>query len=249
MSIIYEFISIVLEEGDNIIGIYKITNLLDGRSYIGQSRNIENRFKEHLYHNESPIDKDIHELGANNFSFDILEICNESDLDLKEEYYINFYNSINNGYNMIKGGQHNIGESNPKSKLTEQEVYYIRECYNNHEPINSIYELFKNKITKAYFYNLWEGHSWNNIHMDVYTEENKNYYKYEYQIGQDSTKSIFTNLEILQLRIRYQNETAEEIYPSVKDRCSLQTLKSILWGRHYSQIIVYDKKNKKWIHK
>lgn len=83
--------------------------------------------------------------------------------------------------------------------------------------------------------------------MDVYTHENKYYWIYETSIGENSNKSIFTDDEVLKLRYRYINETAKEIYDSVKNRCTFQTLQQILWGRHYSHLPIYDKKNKVWI--
>ena len=234
-----------------MIGIYKITNLLSGQSYIGQSKNIEQRFKEHMYHNSSNIDIAIHELGVENFSFEILELCTEDQLDIKEDYYIQLYKSNIDGfgYNLIHGGRHNKGESNPNSKLTEQDVYNIRESYRNHEHKYEVYERYKHKISKLYFSNLWEGQSWKDVNYDVYTEENIDFYKNKTSIGQDSTNSVFTNLEVFELRKRYINESAKEIYESVKDRCSFQSLQMILWGRYYSKIIVYDKKDKRWVRK
>ena len=230
-----------------MIGIYKITNLKTNQSYIGQSLDIEKRFKEHIYHKDSYIDKAIHDEGISNFSFEILEECKAEELDFKEDYYIQKYNSNKNGYNLIRGGQHNIGESNPNAKLTEQDVYNIRESYNNHEYKLEVYEKYKNKISFSYFSNVWEGSSWKNIHYDVYTKENINYYKKETSIGEKSSISNFTNNEVLELRKRYVNESAREIYESVKDRCTYQSLQSILWGRYYSNIPVYDKKRKIWI--
>lgn len=232
-----------------MIGIYKITNLINGKSYIGQSKNIEHRFKEHMYHSQTDLDKDIHIYGLNNFSFDILEICEIDQLDEKEAYYINLYDTRNTGYNIIAGGIPNHGEANPNAKLTEKDVYYIRECYNNHMDKREVYKEFSNKISWLYFSNLWEGVGWENVHYDVYTEENRNYYISGRQTGQDAAASCFTNLEVFELRKRYINETAEEIYESVKDKCTFQTLQCILWGRYYSQMIVYSKKNKKWIRK
>lgn len=44
-------------------GIYKITNLINGKIYIGQSINIERRFLEHCRKNESLIDKEIQKNG------------------------------------------------------------------------------------------------------------------------------------------------------------------------------------------
>lgn len=232
-----------------MIGIYKITNLKTGESYIGQSIDIDKRFKKHISSSDTDVSRAIKEYGIDNFKFEVLEECKKEELDSKEDYYILLYqsNKPGFGYNKVRGGQHNIGESNSNVKLTEDEVYYIRECYNNHMKKYDVYEKFKDKISKYYFSNLWEGYSWNNIHMDVYTESNINYYKRETSIGQNSTKSVFTDEEVVELRKRYVNESAREIYESVKDRCELQTLQMVLWGRHYSNLPIYDKRNKKWI--
>ena len=107
-----------------MIGIYKIQNLITGEIYIGQSRNIEDRFYQHLHHYDSKIDKAIHEYGAHNFHFDIVELCEPELLDTKEDYYIREYKSNIDGigYNIVRGGQHNIGESNSNVKLTEKDM-------------------------------------------------------------------------------------------------------------------------------
>lgn len=232
------------------MGIYKITNLLTGQTYIGQSKDISNRYKEHLYHRDSYIDQVIDETGDEYFACELLEECKEEDLDAREDYYIRQYHSNENGfgYNIIRGGQHNkSGELNNNVKLTEQDVYDIREAYNNHERKYSVYEKYKNKVTESYFSNIWAGISWPNIHYDVYTIENLNYYKKGTSLGENGAKAVFTDQEVIELRKRYVNESAKSIYESVKEKCGFQTLQQILWGRHYSHLPIYDKRNKIWI--
>ena len=89
-----------------MIGIYKFTNLINGKIYVGQSRNIERRYKDHLNraknnfasNNEynTLIHKAIRKYGVENFSFEILEECSIKELNNKEEYWINYYNSKDN---------------------------------------------------------------------------------------------------------------------------------------------------------
>lgn len=56
------------------MGIYKITNLFNGKVYIGQSIHIERRWKEHCFFSaNSLIGKAIQKYGKQNFSFEILE--------------------------------------------------------------------------------------------------------------------------------------------------------------------------------
>lgn len=85
--------------------------------------------------------------------------------------------------------------------------------------------------------------------MDVYSPENLNYYKYQTSYGENSKYAAFSNEEVLYLRERYVNETAAEIYKSVSDKCKFATLQAILYGRYYTNIPIYDKKNKIWINK
>lgn len=88
-----------------MIGIYKITNLLNDKVYIGQSVHIERRFQEHCGSNvDSYIHNAIQKYGKDNFKFEVIEQCNPKDLDKREEYWIQFYNSLKpNGYNLVLG--------------------------------------------------------------------------------------------------------------------------------------------------
>lgn len=89
-----------------IIGIYKIENLINHKIYIGQSTDIERRFREHCSpSSERPIDIDIQKYGKENFSFEIICECQENELSHKEGYYICKFNTIApNGYNVIRSG-------------------------------------------------------------------------------------------------------------------------------------------------
>ena len=93
-------------------GIYKITNLINNKVYIGQSQDIETRWQTHCRPSScSVIANAIRKYGKNNFSFEILEKCSIDDLDDREEYYMHKYNSIvPNGYNIEEkvGNNRNI---------------------------------------------------------------------------------------------------------------------------------------------
>lgn len=70
-----------------MIGIYKVTDLRNQKIiYVGQSIDIKNRITQHQKRIEQLIDKYIHDEGLNNFSFEIVEICEASQLEEKEIY-------------------------------------------------------------------------------------------------------------------------------------------------------------------
>ena len=140
-----------------------------------------------------------------------------------------------------------IGNNNPKAKLTEKDVIRIRQAYAKHERQKDVYKEFENKISFGYFQNLWQGKSWSHIMPEVFTKENKQYYIYQNSQGGDGASAQFTNEEVIQLRHRYVNETAKQIYEDYKNRVSYQTFQAMLWGRSYSTLPIYKKKEKKWI--
>ena len=233
-----------------MIGIYKITKIENGKSYIGQSNDIERRFDEHKYKNDLIIDKAIQKYGAAAFKFEVIEQCSLEQLDEREIYWIAYYNTFKGfGYNCNAGGSDNRGENNGRTKLTNDDVAYIRECYDAHLRRKEVYEKFKDKIAFDSFASIWDGTTWKDIKPEVYTEENKLYYTKHATDGSKSEMAKFTTDEVLQMRERYVNEDARSIYKDYQDRCSYQTLQQILWGRTYKDLPVYKKKQKVWVNK
>lgn len=96
-------------------GIYKITNLINNKIYIGQSLNIELRYNAHINYAlnklskeyNTPIHNAIRYYGKNNFKLEILELCSAQELDKREKYYISFYKATDReiGYNLTIGGE------------------------------------------------------------------------------------------------------------------------------------------------
>lgn len=81
-------------------GIYKITNQINGKNYIGQSVDIKTRWRKHKESKKDyPLYRAFRKYGIDNFTFEILEECPILELNAKEQYYIEKYNAIKNGYN------------------------------------------------------------------------------------------------------------------------------------------------------
>ena len=93
-------------------GIYKITNLLDNKSYIGQSVDVYKRWNDHckcgLGIDTPPgnkLYKAIQEDGLENFTFELLAECPKDELDSKEKYFIELYQAKEYGYNGTGGNK------------------------------------------------------------------------------------------------------------------------------------------------
>ena len=96
---------------EKVCGIYKITNLLNKKVYIGQSVDVKTRWSNHIKASlgiDSIAHSKVHDAmaqdGAWNFTFELLEKCDKSMLNEREKYYIGFYQSNLYGYNLTKGG-------------------------------------------------------------------------------------------------------------------------------------------------
>ena len=134
-----------------MIGIYMFENIKNHKKYIGQSIQITRRKWEH-YHNPSPnsyIDKAL-ATHPDDFQFSIIEECSVDKLDEREIYWIDYYDSLNNGYNMIHGGDCYHGENNISAKLTEIQVKAIinllEECKLTNKEIAEMYNVHINTI-------------------------------------------------------------------------------------------------------
>ena len=91
-------------------GIYKITNQKTNLCYIGQAVDLARRWKDHAKCGlgiDTPASNKLYQAmiedGIWNFSFEVLEECPREQLNEKEKYYINLYDSKNYGYNITKG--------------------------------------------------------------------------------------------------------------------------------------------------
>lgn len=88
-----------------MIGIYKITNLVNGKTYIGQSINIERRFWDHRcvsHETNRHLKHALIKYGKDNFKYEVIEECSAEMLDEREMYYIS---KLSPEYNVLAGGQ------------------------------------------------------------------------------------------------------------------------------------------------
>ena len=97
--------------------IYKITNLINQKCYIGETtQTITKRWQQHLYQSQNQghgynyhLHCAIRKYGESNFIIEEIEYCNDEVRFAREHYYIMYYNSLEpNGYNILAAGQGSI---------------------------------------------------------------------------------------------------------------------------------------------
>lgn len=97
-------------------GIYKITNMYNGKIYIGQSIDIKARWRNHRNStSDYALYRAFRKYGIDNFKFEVIEECNVDQLNERECYWINYYDSYFNGYNETLGGNNGGGNLSKES--------------------------------------------------------------------------------------------------------------------------------------
>lgn len=88
-------------------GIYKITNLTNQMCYVGQAANLAERWKQHIKRGlgADPVTKNklypaMKSIGVENFSFEVIEECERSKLDEREDYWQDFFKAKEFGYSI-----------------------------------------------------------------------------------------------------------------------------------------------------
>ena len=108
--------------------VYKITNLINGKNYIGSSVNVEKRWKKHIqcsknvndYKYNYPLYQAFRKYGINNFSFEIIKDDFNSVEEMQQYEYemIIYYNSYTNGYNQtLNTNSNHIANENLQKHL------------------------------------------------------------------------------------------------------------------------------------
>lgn len=123
--------------------IYKITNKINNKSYIGQTiQNVRERFYQHCAVKCNPevfrmaIHKAIVKYGKDNFSLEVIEEVDSALLNEREKYWIQYYNSYTNGYNQTVGGQDG---NKPFKKLDTKQII---DQYNSGKSLRYIGSVF-----------------------------------------------------------------------------------------------------------
>ena len=96
-----------------VSGIYKITDMTNGKMYVGQSVDLGERWRQHIKRgigaetgtiSGSKLYSAMHTNKLWNFKFELLEEVSKDSLNAREKFWISYFNSVEYGYNMKAGG-------------------------------------------------------------------------------------------------------------------------------------------------
>lgn len=220
-------------------GIYKITNLVSNKSYIGKSKNIEYRWQQECtQHTHRAISIALDKYGKDLFKWEIIEIIPLEKYDLlsneRERYWIQYYNTYKEGYNETEGGDggHPKGFIPKQRKLTIEEIKQIRQIYASETMSRSeAYKLYQDKIQEGTFEKIWYGYSYPEIMPEVYNQKRK--------IIKPSNKNNakLTSDQVREIRDKYDQQTKKNKAILAREyRVSWSTINKIVTRQSWIEV-------------
>lgn len=139
--------------------IYKLTNKVNGKMYIGQTvRSMAERLAGHKRNYERNVHTKLYDAmrkyGWDKFDAEVIEVCSSLEaLNARETYWIKYYNTVENGYNMYYGGDNNcmfvkeIAEKHDERMRTKEVREKISKTMKEYHATHKVSEETKKKIS------------------------------------------------------------------------------------------------------
>lgn len=109
-------------------GIYIIKNNVNGKVYVGSAINLKQRWYRHISslrlnkHHSSRLQNSVNKYGLENFEFISVQYCNREELISNEQFWIDYFDSYNNGLNGKPKAGNSLGfkhSNESKKKISE----------------------------------------------------------------------------------------------------------------------------------
>lgn len=240
-------------------GIYIFTNKFNGKKYVGQSVDCYRRFLEHRRSaypeqyasrgerdSNTPIHLAFQKYGFDNFDYEIIEECPKENLNERERYWINYYDSTNKekGYNISIGGQDMVGakgEYHSQAKLSQAEVDEIKKLLKYSDlSLLEIQEQFPN-VGKSMISLINTGKNWKNNDEEYPLRK-----QFKIQKGEKVSNALFTNDQVLEMRKLHGTGTKPKDICAMYPKISENTIKAILYGKSYKYLPLWNKEKNDW---
>lgn len=232
-----------------ILYLYKITNKINQKTYIGITNNYKKRWANHGTEN-SVISAAIRKYGRDSFTFEVLysnisiEEIDQLEIDMIKKYDC----LVPKGYNVAKGGRYNtglsqkIGHENNNACLTYEEAKYIKDHRNL--PMYVLYEKYCEKIG----YDAFKKNYKDQTYKEIIPTVEQYPYNLEFSL-QFSTTGKLEYDEVVDLRKAYQDKIYwRELYIKYADKYDERTFWQIYNGERYKLVMpeVFTEENKQF---
>lgn len=192
-------------------GIYKITNIVNSKYYVGSSKDIHKRFEQHVHnlrlnkHCNQKLQHAWNKYGENNFVFEIIEECEIQKLYEREQYYLDLNN---NGYNIGRtaAGGDNLTNHPNRIEIIKKRVNTARIKYKNYTR-EDLERIFGNRSGKN---NANYGNRWNDKQRRHASEQWIAYYKTHTHVKKGKTHIEYFGKERAELISKEISEHAKK---------------------------------------
>lgn len=224
---------------DKVCGIYCVENNINHKKYVGLSKDCLKRWNDHYsksYHSSKDDDKRkplylaMRKYGRENFSFSILEECEEELLKEREIYWIDKLNTYATGYNATLGGDLPQGhvlseEEHGMAKLTLKEVEECRKMYMEGKRSRDVWEeKYKDRIKYSGFSKMWHGRTWRNVMPEVF-------------LNNPHPARKISEEDVIKIKELYRSSwSCAKIYHYFNEKFSRTSINDICHNRRYNNI-------------